>query len=984
MKKEMMKQEENRFKLEENVHGFILKKEEFVDEIDGLARTFIHEKTGAQCLYISAEDDNKVFSISFRTPSTNSTGVPHILEHSVLCGSKKYPVKEPFVELAKGSLNTFLNAMTFPDKTMYPIASTNAQDFMNLMDVYLDAVFYPNIYQNPYTFKQEGWHYHIENRDDPIIYNGVVYNEMKGAFSDPEEVLQNKIFESLYPETCYRFESGGDPEVIPELTNEAFTAFHKKYYHPSNSYIYLYGDGDVAEHLKYINDEYLAVFEKQVVNSDIALQKPFNERQNMVASYGVSKEEGLKNKAYMALSVVFGKTLPYEDALAFDILSHILLGNNASPLKEALLDLKIAEDVSYHFSSSLKQPYFSIVLKNTEAVHGELFVKTVEDVLKNLVQKGLDTLSVEAGINIHEFSHIEGEYGSHPRGLIYGIDIMDNWLYGGEPMDYLKYKAVFKKMKDNFKKGYFEAMIQRLLLDNKHQSLVTIVADSESLEQTEKALEKKLAAYKASLSNEELTDLVAETHALIERQNAEDAPEDLEKIPKLSLDEINKEARTYPLKIENALDTTLLYHEGFTGDISYLKLYFDYNRLPQEDLKYLSLLCKILGSLSTKQMDFHRLSQEIEINTGGFSFGIESFDNINHLGEFQSRCYVKGKVIIDKIPTMATLMVDILTQTLYNEKNLIHDMIREIKTQKETQFLTGGHVVGVQRLQSYYSQSARLFEEFGGIEFYRFIADLDTNFEDRFDRLSEKLNTIAQMVFTTNKPIISITGSEEIKNKTLDSIKDYVDALEPRKEARLTYHFDTEILNEGFLTAAKIQYVSQGYNIRELGYEYSGSLLVLKSILSMDYLWNKVRVQGGAYGAFFSIGRTGELYFGSYRDPKLKKTFEAFAGAVDYIKNLNLSQRELEKYIIGTISSKDVPISVKVKGEHADTLYFSGLTEADIQQERNEILGTTVEQLKSFADAVAGVLEKNIFCVLGSEEAITENKGLFKTTRYIK
>jgi len=984
LKKEMMKQQENMFKLEENVHGFILKKEEFVEEIDGLARTFVHEKTGAQCLYISAEDDNKVFSISFRTPSTDSTGVPHILEHSVLCGSKKYPVKEPFVELAKGSLNTFLNAMTFPDKTMYPIASTNAQDFMNLMDVYLDAVFYPNIYQNPYTFKQEGWHYHIENADDPIIYNGVVYNEMKGAFSDPEEVLQNKIFESLYPEACYRFESGGDPDAIPELTNEAFTAFHKKYYHPSNSYIYLYGDGDVAAHLKYINDEYLNAFEKQAVDSEIQLQKTLTERVIAVAPYGVSREENLKDKAYMAFNVVLGKTLPYEDALAFDILSHILLSSNAAPLKEALLDLKIAEDVSYHYSSSLRQPYFSIVLKNTEAVHGEIFVKTVEDTLKKLVKNGLDPLGVEAGINIHEFSHIEGEYGSHPRGLIYGIDIMDNWLYGEEPMDYLKYKAVFKKMKENWEDGYFEKLIQRLLLDNTHQSLVTIVPDSELLEKSEKALEEKLAAYKASLSPAELTGLVAETHALIERQNAEDSPEDLKKIPKLALNEINKEVRTYPLAVDKALDTTLLFHPGFTGDISYLKLYFDYNEIPQEDLKYLSLLCKILGSISTKQMDFRRLSQEIEINTGGFSFGIESFDNAKKLGEFQSRCYVKGKAVMDKIPTLVKLMIEILTQTRYNEKNLIHDMIREIKTQKETQFLTGGHVVSVQRLQSYYSQSARLFEEFGGIEFYRFIADIDANFDERFEVLSNKLSKIAELVFTTNKPIISITGTEEIKNETLESLKSYINGLELRKEEKLPYHFDTEILNEGFLTAAKIQYVSQGYNIRELGYEYSGSLLVLKSILSMDYLWNKVRVQGGAYGAFMSIGRTGELYFGSYRDPKLKKTLDAFKGAVDYIKNMELSQRELEKYIIGTISSKDVPLSPAVKGEVADTLYFGGLTQADMQKERDQILGTTVDELKSFAGAVAGVLEKNIFCVLGSEEAIKENKTLFKTTRYIK
>lgn len=984
MKKEIRDQQEKMFKLEENVHGFILRKEEFVDEIDSIARTFVHEKTGAQCLYISAEDDNKVFSISFRTPSTDSTGVPHILEHSVLCGSKKYPVKEPFVELAKGSLNTFLNAMTYPDKTMYPIASTNAKDFMNLMDVYLDAVFYPNIYGNPYTFQQEGWHYHIENADDPIIYNGVVYNEMKGAFSNPEEVLQNKIFESLYPQSCYRFESGGDPDVIPELTYEDFLGFHKKYYHPSNSYIYLYGDGDVRAHLKYLNDEYLNVFEKQVVDSEIAEQKPFEKRQQLIASYGVSKEESLDNKAYLALNVVLGNTLPYEDALAFDILSHILLNNNSSPLKEALLDLKIAEDVSYHYSSSLKQPYFSIVLKNTEAKHAELFTKTVDDVLNKLVKDGLDPLSVEAGINIHEFSHIEGEYGSYPKGLIYGIDMMDNWLYGHEPTDYLKYKWVFKKLKDNWKDGYFEKLIKRLLIDNTHQTIVTIVPDNTLQEKADRALEEKLAAFKAGLTAEELNALVAETQMLIEKQNEEDAPEDLEKIPKLSLEDINKTGRTYPMEVSNALDTTLLFHPGFTGDISYLKLYFDYSDVPQEDLKYLSLMCKILGGLSTKTMDFHRLSQEIEIHTGGLSFGVESYDDVHQYGDFTSNCYIKGKAVAENIPTLINIMTDVITQTQYQEKNLIHDMVREIKTHKETQFLTAGHVVGVQRLQSYYSQSARLFEEFGGIEFYRFIADLEANFDEKFEELAKKLTEIAEIVFTKKKPIISITGTETIRDRTLEALTPYVSGLASKKEVKNAFKFDTKIANEGFLTAAKIQYVSQGYNIRDLGYQYAGSQLVLKGILSMDYLWNKVRVQGGAYGAFMSIGRSGDLYFGSYRDPKLKKTFEAYQGVIDYINNLDLSKRELEKYIIGTISSKDVPLSASVKGEIADNFYFSGVTTEDLQTERDEILETSLEQLKSYAEMVAAVLAKNAICVLGSEEAITEEKELFKETRYIK
>lgn len=984
MRKNNINNQKNNFELNQNVHGFILEKEEFVEEIDGLARIFTHEQTGAKCMYISADDSNKVFSISFRTPPTDSTGVAHILEHSVLCGSKKYPVREPFVELVKGSLNTFLNAMTYPDKTMYPVASTNAQDFMNLMDVYLDAVFYPNIYNNPHTFSQEGWRYHIENKEDAIVYNGVVYSEMKGCFSNPEEVLESKIFESLYPDTCYGFESGGDPEAIPDLTNEEFLNFHKKYYHPGNSYIYFYGDGDVEAHLQYLDDHYLKDFTKAEIHSEIKTQKAFDQPAVMVSSYGISKEDSLENKAYMALSYVLGEDLTYEDALAFDILSHILLNSNSSPLKEALLELKIAEDVNYNYSSSLKQPYFSIVLKNVNEEKSDLFVKTVKDVLENLVKNGLDPLSVEAGINIHEFSHIEGEYGSYPKGLIYGIEIMDNWLYEKEPLDYLRYKPVFKKIKENWKKGYFEKLIVRLLIENTHQSLVTIIPDNELQEKTEKALAKKLADYKNSLSEEGITGLVNETQSLIEKQNTEDSAEDLQKIPKLSLNEIDKKSTEYPMSVEKALDTTLLFHEGFTGGISYMKLYFDYHVLPQEDLKYLSLMCKLLGNLSTEEKDFRRLSQEIEINTGGLSHGIDSYDSLKNLGEYESRCYVKGKAILEKIPSLVELMIEVLTKTKFNEKSLIHDMIKEIKTGKETQFLTAGHVVSVQRMQSYYSQSARLFEEFGGIEFYKFITDLDENFEKRFEGLQEKLTEITKKVFLESKPIISITGDRKIKEKTLEVLKPYIDSLKKPDENKKIYTFKTEVLNEGFLTSGKVQYVSQGYNIRALGYEYHGSLLVLKSLLAKDYLWNKVRVQGGAYGAFFSVSRTGELYLGSYRDPKLKKTLEAYALVPDYLKNLELSQRELEKYIIGTISGKDIPLSTQIKGEVADNLYFAGLTNEAIQKERDEILGTTLKELKSYAKMITEVLNKNIICVLGSEETITENKELFKQIGYIK
>ncbi len=984
MKKTYRTFQENLFKSGEEVAGFLLEKEEFIEEVDGFARSFKHIKTGARCFYLSSEDDNKVFSISFKTPSSNSTGVAHILEHSVLCGSKKYPVKEPFVELAKGSLNTFLNAMTFPDKTMYPVASTNAQDFMNLIDVYLDAVFYPNIYQDPYTFYQEGWHYHIEKPEDEINYNGVVYNEMKGAFSNPEEVLQNKIFESLYPETAYRFESGGDPEVIPDLSYEAFIDFHKKYYHPSNSYIYIYGDGDVLEHLSYLNAEYLDQFEKREIDSRISSQKPFKERVDLKGQYGISTEETEENKAYMAYSFVLGEKLSYEKAMAFEILAHILLNNNSSPLKEALLKLDIAEDISYHYSSSLKQPYFSIILKNTDEKHGELFLTTVEKVLKQLIENGLDPKDVEAGVNIHEFSHIEGETGSYPKGLIYGIDIMDSWLYGGQPGDYLKYRPVFKAIKAGMKKNYFEKMIKELLIDNAHQSLVTILPDKNYQEKADQAMAEKMTVFKDKLGADELAKLVDQTNLLIKKQNAEDQAEDLEKIPKLALADIDKEAKIYPLKEESAFGSNVLFHEGFTGDIVYLKLYFNFSEVKKDDLKYLSLLCKLLGNLSTKKSDYRLLNQEIEINTGGISFGLESYQNTKDLDDYQSFCYLRGKAVSDKIPQLSKLIEEILTQTKYTEKHLIRDMIREIKTKKETQFLTAGHVVGVHRLQSYYSQSARLFEEFGGIEFYRFLVDLDENFEARFDQCSKKLKEIGEKVFLSSQPIVSITGSTALKTQTLEHLQAYLRQLRPAEITKPAYDFDLEIKNEGFMTPAKIQYVSQGYNFRKLGYPYSGSLLVLKSILSMDYLWNKIRVQGGAYGAFMNAGPSGDLYFGSYRDPKLTKTFEAIEGVVAYIKELKLSQRELEKYIIGTISSKDVPLSLAMKGEVADNLYFSKVSDFDKQKEREEILATNQASLKEFEKMLEDVLKQKVLCVLGNEEIVKKESHHFKEVRTIK
>ncbi|MEG0075596.1 MAG: insulinase family protein [Eubacterium sp.] len=971
-------------KIHDKIHGFTLNREEIIEEVNGVARVFEHDQTRARLIYISNDDDNKVFQIGFKTPSKNSTGVAHILEHSVLCGSRKYPVKEPFVELAKGSMNTFLNAMTYPDKTVYPIASTNEKDFMNLMDVYMDAVFYPEIYNIPYIFHQEGWHYHLENKEDPITYNGVVYNEMKGVYSSPEEILHHHIFETLYPDTIYGEESGGDPDFIPDLSYEDFVGFHKKFYHPSNAYIYLYGDGDIEEHLKYLNDSYLSQFDYQVIDNTIETQLPFEETAYSSISYPVAGEDGQDEKSYLAMGYVLENEPTFEDLLAFDVLGHILLSANSAPLKKALLDLNICKDVDYSYSSSLKQPYFAIVLKNTEEKYRDLFVETVDKTLSDLVKNGLDKRSVEAGININEFSLIEGEYGSYPKGLMYGLEMMDTWLYGGDPLSHLKYRDAIEKLRQSSENRGFEALIARYLLYNSHRAVVSIHPDENLAQEREHLLIEKLDAYKKSLTPQALDHLVSETQALIERQNSEDSEDALMTIPKLSLDEINKKARQLVLEEEMYKGHKLLWHPGCSGGIIYTRFYFDTHTVPQDDLKYLSLVNKIIGRVSTKDYNDERLNQEIEIKTGGISSSIETYDDVKKPEKYESKFIIKGKAIGSNVAKMMELIESMVLRSCFDEKNLIADIISEIRLTKENQFLTAGHTVTVQRMQSYYSQSARMFEELSGIEFYKFIVDLDENLNERWEFLSSKMADVAKAVFNRNGLIISITGDENLKELTLNEVDRFVENLENREAQNYNYHFDLEKLNEGFMTASQIQYVSKGYNIEKLGYAYHGSYLVLKSILGMDYLWNRIRVQGGAYGAFFGINRVGDLYFASYRDPNLLKTIDAYNEASEYIEQLDIPRREMEKYIIGTISSKDVPLSTAIKGEVADTMYFNGLSSEDVQKERDEILGTTLENLKEAAQMVKKAMDQTVICVIGSEESVRQAEAVFKEVKYIK
>lgn len=971
-------------KINENYSGFILLREEYIDEVSGTARFFRHEKTGAQLVYISNTDDNKVFQVGFRTPSHNSTGVAHILEHSVLCGSAKYPVKEPFVELAKGSLNTFLNAMTYPDKTVYPIASTNDTDFMNLMDVYLDAVFNPSIYDIKEIFMQEGWHYHLEKPEDALTYNGVVYNEMKGVYSSPEEILQNELMKALYPDTIYGCESGGHPDHIPDLDYQAFLDFHRTFYHPSNAYIYFYGDGDVEAHLAYLQENYLAAYEALAIDSAIAIQAAPESHEAATVGYPVVAGDPVADKDYLAIGYVMESAVDFADLLAMDVLGHILMGSNSAPLKKALLDLKLCKDVDYSFTTSIQQPFFQIVLKETDRSQRQLVLTTIRETLEGLVEKGLDPKDVEAGINSAEFTLKEGEFGIYPRGLIYGLEMMDTWLYGEDPFTHLKYTKAIALLRESSSHRGFEGMIDRYLLCNPHWAAVAITPDPVLAEKAARDLAQKLSDYKASLDEPALEGLMEATQALQARQNREDTPEELATIPKLTLDEIGKEARRIPLEEEEYEGVKVLWHPGDTHGIVYLKFCFDLHTVPQEDLVFLSLVNKFLGRLATENYSEEALNQAIEIHTGGIATSIETFDNTKVPGAYDAKFIIKGKAVTQNVGKLAALMEEISLRTRFDDERSIGDILGEVKMARKEKILTAGHVVSTQRLQSYYSQSAALFERVGGLAFYDFLVDLDAQLDQRSEALQAKLKEVFSRIFNRAQVMMTLTSSPEDHDAALKAAGQYLSALEDREPELYDYHFPLEVKNEGFKTMAKIQYVSKGFNIRSLGYDYSGGLMVLKSILSMDYLWNRVRVQGGAYGASFGVSRSGDLHFASYRDPNLGKTLEVYDQAWEYIDGLDLTQRELEKYIIGTISGKDTPLSAALLGDAADTMYFNHTTAADLQRERDEILSATVGGLKQNAQMVREAMEKNILCVIGGEEAVEAEAQRFKEVKGIK
>ena len=953
-------------------------KEEELQDIHSKGWLLRHKRTGARVMLIENSDENKVFNIAFRTPPKNSTGVAHILEHSVLCGSREFPLKDPFVELVKGSLNTFLNAMTYPDKTCYPIASCNDRDFQNLMHVYLDAVFYPNIYKKEEIFRQEGWNYHLEKKEGPLKYNGVVYNEMKGAFSSPDDVLEREIMNSLFPDTTYGCESGGDPVNIPDLSYEEFLDFHRQYYHPSNSFIYLYGNMDMEEKLEFIDSHYLSAFDSLAIDSQIRDQEAFAQVKDIQKNYPVSEDEGEEDNTYLSYNMVVGEAADINLSLAFEVLDYALLSAPGAPLKQALLDAKIGKDIYGSFEDGIKQTYFSIVAKGANLSQKEEFVKVIRDTLTKIMEEGIDKKAVTAGINYYEFRFREADFSSYPKGLMYGLDILSSWLYDDtKPFCEVQLLEGFEFLKKALEEGYFEDLIRKYLLDNTHGAILSLVPEKGLAAKRDKELEEKLENYRKSLSDEELTRMVENTKALEAYQEAEEAPEALTCIPMLSREDIKKEITGLTNEEHHVEDSLFLYHDVCTNGIGYADLLFEIHDFDVDTVHYLGLLKSVLGAVDTENYTYGELFNEVNARTGGIAYGIEVFDDAQDTDAFRAMFAVRGKALYPEMDFMFSMIREVLTTSKLDDTKRLYEIIARVRSRAQASLASAGHSTAVLRGASYASPMAAFQDEMAGIGYYQFIEKLEKDFDSCKDEIVKNLRKVMEEVLRPENFCVSYTGERE----SLDVVKAQAAGIKKvlfnGQKPESVKQAPCIKKNEAFKTSGQVQYVAQNGNFRKKGLEYTGALEILKVILSYDYLWINLRVKGGAYGCMSGFKRNGESFLVSYRDPHLKRTLEVYQGVPDYIRAFEADEREMTKYIIGTISNKDVPRTPQMQGSISKTAYFSNVTEDMLQKERNQILGAQKEDIQKLAALVEAVLSDDQICVVGSETAIEKAEDVF-------
>ncbi|CDZ75361.1 Peptidase family protein [Peptoniphilus sp. ING2-D1G] len=949
--------------------------EEYIDDVASTAKIYEHLKTKAKVLILSNNDENKAFSISFRTVPEDSTGVPHIVEHCVLSGSRKYRTKEPFMDMIKGSMQTFLNAMTYPDKTMYPVSSRNKKDFYNLMDVYLDSVFYPLMYEKEEIFRQEGWHYELEDKDSELTYNGVVYNEMKGVYSDEQNIVSDLITFNLHENSSYGVDSGGNPEDIPNLSYENFLAFHKKFYHPSNSYIYLYGDLDMEEALEYIDENYLSDFDYKEIDSQIKLNIPFDEPRTVHGTFSASEIKDDEHKDYLAYSWCIGKSDDKLDSFMQNFLIELLVNSNSAPIKRALLEKNLAEDVYAEGSSSLALD-ISIIAKNTDSSRSEEFKKTIFDTLKSIVKEGLDKDLLEATLNKFEFSFREG--GGTMKSIIYNIRAMNSWLYDKSPIDGLKTNDLIKELRENINSDFFEKYIEEKLLNNNYALLLIAEPEIDKDKKTNQKTKNKLQDYKNSLEPWEIQDMIDETHKLFDFQLSEDSPEDKSTIPTLEISDINKEITHIPMEITKKEDKTYLFSEQFTNEISYVTFSFDASHVKKDEVANLSLLSDLIGKLSTNQFDYAKLDSEIYKVLGNYSLNPVVYANYKNSDEINPRFNVSFKTLDINFEKSLNLIKEILLNTQLDDKNRIKEILQMEKSADESTLLQNGHVIMIETVKSYFLKQSDYASKISGLENYFYLRDLVSNFEEKWDEFRLSLEGLMKSFINSRNLIVHFTGSRKSYEENSKFIENFISQLPDEPIKKQEYEFKKQQKNQGFSLPANVQYISKGYDLKELGAEYNGAFSVLANILSSTYLHDNIRAKGGAYGAGIRLSMSSDVETYSYRDPNLTKTIEVYDNMDKFVENLNLDEKDIKNFIIGTMNVFDPMLSPQGKGNLSFTRYMSSITEKEISNFKNEAINTKLEDLRSLAPLLKKAMDKNYMCAICGDGVLNDNKDLFK------
>ncbi|SCW42154.1 hypothetical protein SAMN02910400_00699 [Lachnospiraceae bacterium C10] len=968
--------------------AYELIKQEKLTDVHSDGTVLRHKKSGATIALVENDDDNKVFYIGFRTPPENSTGVPHIIEHTVLCGSKKYPTKDPFVELVKGSLNTFLNAMTYPDKTVYPIASTNEADFRNLMDVYMDAVLHPNIYQYEEIFRQEGWHYEMEDPSDDLTINGVVYNEMKGAFSAPDDVMDRQIMNSLYPDTAYGVESGGDPKNIPDLTYEEFLNFHRRYYHPVNSYIYLYGNTNMEEQLRYLDENYLSAYDKIELDSEVKRQEPFKEPKDVEVSYPIAAEEDTKNKTYLSMNFVAGDALDAKLYEAFDVLDYALLSAPGAPLRQAILDEGIGTDVSGGYQTAMLQPYFSIVVKGSDPEKKQPFVDLVHRVLTEVVEKGLDQDTLMAALNSAEFKYREADFGSYPKGLIYGLGILDSWIYDkDDPFLHLKELAVLSELKKEITTGYYEDLIRKYLLQNPHSSVVVALPKPGLAGEEEKRLAERLAEKKAALTEEQIQEIVDQTRHLKEYQDTPSTQEELETIPLLSRRDLKKETKELTGMVHLEQGVPVVYTDKETNGIDYLNILFDAGEIGLEDAPAFAFGMRLLGLLNTKSYSYRDFSTQVNLHTGSMAADVRAIrtdcGDQDPLPGAVTKNYrffadIRTKFMYQEADSAMKLLAEMLFTSDFSDKKRVREVLLEEKSAIEMRFMSSGNAIASVRGMAHFSATAAYNDATGGVDYYRFLQDFAEHFDEKIDAFCKGMQEMMQKVFTRNHLVLHTVG----KTASMQLIRDYMSEglskLYPdHKEVVPQIDLTKKPLREAIKTSAAVNYIGRVGEFASKDFAYNGAMKILRVILSYDYLWINIRVKGGAYGCGSNFLRSGIATFTTYRDPNLSASNRVFENIPEYLRNFNVSKRDMTKYVIGAISNMDTPLTPASAGQRDFTSILTGVSYDKLQKEREEVLDADVEDIRALADAIEAALADNCIIAIGNEDAIEKDADLF-------